>query len=33
VDSMTVERRSAATGVSTGKRRREIKKEYCSLYA
>jgi hypothetical protein len=33
VDSGTEERRSAATRGSTGKRRREINKEYCSLYA
>jgi hypothetical protein len=33
VDNKTVELRSAATKVTTGERRKEINKEYCSLYA
>jgi hypothetical protein len=33
VDEETVAHWSAATKVSTGERRREINKEYCSLYA
>jgi hypothetical protein len=33
VDNEKVERRFAATEVSTGREGREINKEYCSLYA
>jgi hypothetical protein len=32
VDNKMVELRSAATKVSAGERRRDINKEYCSLY-